>query len=82
MFNELTMPAPSNMVTIDRDSIENVSFVGAIIELAAAIKRFFSFERCLQIIATAAVLNVVILLFVLNSLTISGGASLTQIFAM
>jgi hypothetical protein len=76
------MPAPSNMVTIDRGNIEIVSFVGAMIKVPAAIKSFFSFERCLQIIATAAVLNVVILLFVLNSLTIAGGTSLTQIFAM
>jgi len=82
MFNELTMPAPSNLVTIDQLSIENGSFVGVIIKLSSAIKRFFSVECCLKIIATAAVLDVLILLFVLNSLTVSGGTSLTQIFAM
>jgi hypothetical protein len=82
MLNELTMPAPSNVVTIDQDSFEYVSFAGVIIKLPAAIKRFFTFELCLQIIAAAAVLNVAILLFVLNSLTIAGGASLTQIFAL
>ncbi len=75
MFNELTMAAPSNMVSIDPDSIENVSFIRVIVEFSDAIKRFFSVERCLQIIAAAAVLDILILLSVLAYLTVSGGTS-------
>jgi len=82
MFNELTMDVPSNVVTTEQlASLQNRS-LALVGRIAASIKNFFSLERFVQIIATAAILDVMLLLVVLNLLTVPGWTHFLQYLQM